>query len=81
MAALAPTNTPRKHVLGDLVVRHYTLSGNNGDTFTPPQENILHVDPTPTTSISIGVTVASGVITFVTSGAWAADVAVYSRVG
>jgi hypothetical protein len=81
MAVLAPTNTPRRHVLGDLVVRHYTLSGNNGDTFTPPQGTIEFVVVTPTTAISVGVTTVGNTLTFVTSAAWAAVVAIFSRTG
>lgn len=80
-AAAGPTNTPRRHVLGDLVVRHYALSGNNGDTFVVPQLDILHVSATPTTAIAVGVTVSGSTLTFVTAGAWAADVMVFSRVG
>jgi hypothetical protein len=82
MAALVPTNTPNRHVLGDYVVRHYVLSGTNGDTFTPgSQSNIAFLDITPTTAIAVGATVATNVITFVTVGAWAATVAVFSREG
>lgn len=82
MAALTSTNSPTRHVLGDYVVRHYDLSGNNGDTFTSPQSELAFLVITPTTAIAVGATIASsGVITFVTVGAWAAKVAVFSRVG
>ena len=82
MAALTPTNTPRRHVFGDYAVRHYVLSGNNGDTLTPtPQADIAFLAITPTTAIAVGATIAGNVITFVTAGAWAATVAVFSRVG
>ena len=82
MAALQPTNTPSRHVLGDYVVRHYDLSGNNGDTYTPPQPGIAFLAITPTTAIAVGSTITSaGVITCVTAGAWAARVAVFSREG
>ena len=81
MAAITQTNTPGRHVLGDYVVRHYDLSGNNGDTFTPPQNDLAFLAITPTTAIAVGATIANGVITFVTAGAWAAKVAVFSRVG
>jgi hypothetical protein len=57
------------------------LSGNNGDTFTPSQSLIEFVAITPTTAISVGATVSNGVITFVTGGAWAAKVGVFSREG
>jgi hypothetical protein len=81
MAALQPTNTPTRHVFGDYVVRHYDLSGNNGDTYTPPQTNLAFLAITPTTAIAVGATITSNVITFVTAGAWAAKVAVFSREG
>ena len=81
MAALTPTNSPTRHVLGDYAVRHYDLSGNNGDTFTPPQLDLAFLAITPTTAIAVGATISNGVITFVTAGAWAAKVAVFSRVG
>lgn len=81
MAVITETNTPTRHVLGDYVVRHYDLSGNNGDTFTPPQNDLAFLAITPTTAIAVGATIANGVITFVTAGAWAAKVAVFSRVG
>ena len=81
MAALTATSNSNRHVLGDYVVRHYVLSGNNGDTFTPPQSNIAFLAITPTTAISVGATITAGVITFVTGGAWTATVAVFSREG
>lgn len=81
MAAIQATNAPKRHVLGDLVVKHYTVSGNNGDTLLTQQLGIIHVDATPTTAIAVGVTVSGSTLTFVTAGAFAADVAVYSREG
>ena len=82
MAALIPTNTPSRHVIGDLVARFYVLSGNNGDTLTIPGASlVLQADPVPTTSINIGCTISGNVITFVTSGAWAATVMVTMREG
>ena len=82
MAALTPTNTPIRHVVGDYVIRHYDLSGNNGDTFTLPfPESCVQVDATPTTAIAVGATRSGGVITFVTAGAWAARITAWSRVG
>jgi hypothetical protein len=82
MAALTPTNSPNRHVLGDVVWRDYDLSGNNGDTFSVPvPETIMQVVVTPTTAISIGVTRSFNVATFVTSGAWAARISIVSRIG
>ena len=82
MAALTSTTQPYRHVVGDLVMRFYTLSGNNGDTLTiPGAVSILQADPVPTTAINIGATIAGNVITFVTSGAWTATVMVTMREG
>jgi hypothetical protein len=82
MAALSPTATTQRSSIGDLIERTYTLSGTNGDTFTPPgQTSIRAVFPIPTTAISIGYTLSGNTITFVTSGAWAAAVTVHSREG
>ena len=81
MSVLTPTNTPRRHILGDLVVRHYTLTGTNGDTLVTSQTNIVHVSATPTTAIAVGVTVSGSTLTIVTVGAFTADFLVFSRVG
>lgn len=82
MAALVATNQPTRHIIGDLAIRFYQLSGTNGDTLTVPgTSQILHVDPTPTTAIDLAATVSGNVITFVSAGAWAANVAVISRTG
>lgn len=82
MAALVSTTAPYRHVLGDLVMRFYTLSGNNGDTLTiPGTVTILQADPVPTTAINIGCTFSGNVVTFVSGGAWMANVMVTSRVG
>lgn len=84
MAALTQTNISRRHIVGDLVWHHYILSGNNGDTFGPPNlegNNIEQVVVTPTTAISVGATWTNDVITFVSAGAWAANVLVYTRLG
>jgi len=82
MAALVPTNQPYRHVVGDLVMRFYNLSGNNGDTLTiPGVSQILQADPCPTTAINIGCTFSGSVITFVTTGPWAATMMVTMREG
>ena len=82
MAALTATNQPARHVVGDLVVRFYTLSGNNGDTFTPPGEvNIQAYTFTPTTAISVGITLSNGVLTLVTAGAWAGQLQLWVKAG
>ncbi len=81
MPALTPSAQTTRHVIGDLVMICYTVSGTNGDTLHVPQSNILHVSPIPTTAIAVGYTVAGATITFVTAGAFAANVAVFSRIG
>lgn len=82
MAALSPTNSPYRHVIGDLAVRFFTLSGTNGDTLTVSGiADILDVLCTPTTAIDLGATWTGNVVTFVTAGAWAGTIAVVSRVG
>ncbi len=81
MSAITQTNAARRHVIGDLTVRHYTVSGTDGDTLTVPQINILHVSATPTTAIDLGATWSGSVITFHTAGAWAGDVMVFAREG
>jgi hypothetical protein len=71
-----------RHVIGDMVIRFFTLAGNNGDTFVyPGAGDILEVNVAPTTAVAVGVTWSGNTITFVTSGAWAASVSVIARVG
>ena len=78
MAALTPTAVTQRSAIGDEILRFYTLSGTNGDTFTPSQQSdIRGLAITPTTAISVGATISGNTITFVTSGAWAASVGVF----
>ena len=81
MAVITATNRAQRHDTGDLIVRFYDLSGNNGDTFDAGTKNIRMVIVTPTTAISVGATYSGSIVTFISSGAWAAKVAVWSRVG
>ena len=81
MPALTATTFTKRRVLGDLVQRTYSLSGTNGDTFTPPQQGIESYYFTPTTAISVGMTLLNGVLTFVTGGAFAGILTVDSREG
>lgn len=82
MAALTPTNSPYRHIIGDLAVRFFNISGTNGDTLTVSGiADILDVVCTPTTAIAFGATWAQNVVTFITAGAFAGTVAVISRVG
>ncbi len=82
MAAVTTTNSPTRHDTGDLIVRFYDMSGGDGDTYTVGQGvNIRDVLVTPTTNISLGASVSGQVITFHSSGAWAAKVGIWSRTG
>lgn len=85
MAALVSTNTPLRHIFGDVAIRFFNLtgSGTTGDTLTVSGvTNILQVVVSPTTgATAFLVSVVGNVITFTVTGAWTATVAVYSRVG
>jgi hypothetical protein len=85
MAALNPTNSPYRHIIGDLAVRFYNLtgSGTTGDTLLIPGiTDILDVTVTPVTGATAFLTSWTGnTITFTVTGAWTATVAVFSRVG
>jgi len=89
MAQLVQTNKVRRHVIGDLAFRRYSVvgSGTTGDTLVVPQTDIEIVLISPTTSVSVGVTTSPGptstttTLTFTIVGAWTAVVVVISRVG
>lgn len=82
MAALQSTTPAYRHVIGDMVTRFFTLSGNNGDTLTIiGMGPVILADVTPTTAVSVGVSIANNVITFVTAGAWAGLLQVVTRWG
>lgn len=82
MAAILSSTPVYRHIVGDLAVRFFTLSGGNGDTLSVTGiSDILNVTVTPTTAISVGATWTGSTVTFVTGGAWAGTAAVYSRVG
>lgn len=83
MPAQSPTNSPVRHVVGDMVLRHYDFTGvANGDTFTlPANEVVLQVDIAPTTSAAVGNTRSNNVVTFVSGGTWAGRVTIWSKNG
>ncbi len=83
MAVLSATATTQRSAVGDLIYRTYTLSGTNGDTFVPQQQNIRSYTFTPTTNISVGMTLAANTntLTFATAGAFAGILNVFSREG
>jgi hypothetical protein len=82
MAALQSTTSAVRHVVGDMVMRNYTLSGTNADTFTVPGgETVIQALFTPTTAIAVGITRTFNVLTFVTLGAFAGRLTVYTKNG
>ena len=87
MAALSPTNSPYRHVLGDLAVRFFALTTvNNNDTLTIGGiTDILFVSVEANTVAGAAndptATFSGNVITFLSGGAWGGTVAVFSRVG
>ena len=83
MAALSATATTQRSIQGDCVFRVYTLSGTNGDTFAPQQQNLRSYTFTPTTNISVGMTLnaSTNTLTFATGGAFAGILSVLSREG
>jgi hypothetical protein len=62
MAQIYPTVTPPRHVLGDLVVRLFTLTGVSGDNFVVPFTNIVFI------SVQPGSVITATAITKLTSG-------------
>ena len=83
MAALQSTTVPVRRILGDLAARVYTVTGVDADTLNvgPQQADIQMVVVTPTTTVYVGASYVGSVITFHASGAFTAQVMVFSRVG
>ena len=96
MAAVTVNNTPTRHVIGDIVVRFFNVSGASGSTLNTGMNNILFVavqqsNGNGTASVITSFSVAQGVpslspggavVTFTSSGAMANEiVAVYARQG
>lgn len=83
MAAQSSTTAVYRHVLGDLVVRYFTLATvADNDTLTVTS-NPYMVDIMPSASASAAnnpcASWSGNVITFHSGGAWSGTVAVYSR--
>ena len=87
MPAKTPTNKIVRHVIGDLVLHHYTLATvANADTLTVPGVNTILValiSPTTTTyaGYNPAASVSGNVITFTSNNAWSGTVMVISRTG
>ncbi len=81
MAALTATTITQRSDIGDMILRTYTVTGTNGDTLAVPQADIRLAVGNPTTAIDLGITVSGSTLTFVTAGAFTANVGVFSRVG
>lgn len=82
MSALVATNNPTRHILGDLVVRFYNISGGDTDTMTVPQTNILFaIIGLQLKNIDVGITISGSVLTFSATGAFTGTLMVISREG
>lgn len=73
MAAVTQAGQPQRHVIGDLVVRFFTVSGATGSTLDTGMVNILFATPQQSTaagSISLitAMAISGGRITFTTGG-------------
>jgi len=75
MAAVTQGAAPTRHVIGDLCMRIFTVSGATGSTLATGMVNLLFVTPQQSTaagSISlitaISYNATTGVVTFTTGG-------------
>ena len=81
MAAVTVTNTPTRHVLGDVVMRVFSVTGASGSTLDTGMKQILSTLVEPGTSIT-AISDSGGTLTFTSSGAMTAQkVVVLARVG
>lgn len=86
-----PLQGPFRHVIGDLTMRVFNISGASGSTLDTGLKQILYVDyqrstsagaTTQITQFTIGTGANSSVITFTSSGTMANEVViVFGRVG
>ena len=87
MAVQTPSNSPYRHIVGDLSVRFFNLTsvGNNDTLTVAGVSDILDVIITPNTTAGAAyapaATWSGNVVTFLSGGAWGGTVAVVSRVG
>lgn len=82
MAALTRIGTNERHVIGDLVMRFFTVTGVSGDTIDTGQQQIKAVLVPPGSTIT-GYTVSGSTVTLTTGGGAITEqlVVVISRVG
>ncbi len=87
MAAVTQAGQPQRHVIGDLVVRFFTVSGASGSTLATGMSNILFVTNQQSTaagSISLitAIAVSGGQLTISSSSTMVTEVImVIARVG
>ena len=89
MAAVTQGAAPTRHVIGDLCMRIFTVSGATGSTLATGMVNLLFVTPQQSTaagSISlitaISYNATTGVVTFTSSAPMVSEVImVIARVG
>ena len=87
------TPAPAKHVIGDLVVLFFVVSGASGSTLVVPMSSVLFIGMQPftqagTASLITGIAVAGGtvpstsIVTFTSSNPMVTEVvAVFGRIG
>jgi hypothetical protein len=87
MAAVTQAGQPQRHVIGDLVVRFFTVSGATGSTLATGMSNILFATNQQSTaagSISLitAIAVSGGQLTITSSNTMVSEVImVIARVG
>lgn len=87
MAQVTITGQPQRHIIGDLALRIFKVSGASGSTLPTGLRNILYVAIQQSTaagsaSLITSFSVSGGTITFTSSNTMASEVvAVYSREG
>lgn len=89
MAAVTQAGQPQRHIIGDLVLRTFTISGVTGSTLSTNMSNVQFVDIQQSTAAgtislitAFAVNAVTGVITFTSSGPMVSEVVqVMARVG
>lgn len=87
MAAVTQAGQPQRHVIGDLVVRFFTVSGASGSTLATGMVNILFATNQQSTaagtiSLITAMAISGGTITFTSSAPMVSEVImVIARVG
>ena len=72
MAQVTFNNTPNRHIIGDMVVRFFNVSGASGSTLPTGLSQILYVNAqrfttAGTASLITGLVAAQGTLTFTSS--------------